>query len=190
MERLLATKQRRAIELILFERLTFGEAAEKSGESLSATRHYYYRGMANLLNLQSWLAEQETFVNLWARVISILSMFTTQDANGKAQFGIIRKAAFFRAGGTCKKALNTLLGRISRHAKYFALGYHDADGAAPEQGKGTVTIGILRVFVHSSYYELQRILLTDIHVFGYESDQDSCSAPQSRNRGANHGPVG
>jgi hypothetical protein len=34
---------------------------------------------------------------------------------------------YFSGRATCRKTLNTLLGRISWHAKYFALGYHDAD---------------------------------------------------------------
>jgi len=44
----LKPKQRRAIELISIEGMTFVEAAEKSGESLPATRHNYYRGMVRL----------------------------------------------------------------------------------------------------------------------------------------------
>src|SRR5882762_1066102 len=44
----LKPKQRRAIELISIEGMTFVEAAEKSGESLPATRHNYYRGMLKL----------------------------------------------------------------------------------------------------------------------------------------------
>ena len=34
---------------------------------------------------------------------------------------------YFSGVATYKKTLNTLLGRISRHAKYFALGYDDAN---------------------------------------------------------------
>ena len=34
---------------------------------------------------------------------------------------------YFSGRGTCKKTLNTLLGLISWHAKYFTLGYHDVD---------------------------------------------------------------
>ncbi len=45
---LLNPKQRRAIELISIEGMTFVEAAEKAGESLPATRHNYYRGMVKL----------------------------------------------------------------------------------------------------------------------------------------------
>ena len=44
----LKPKQRRAIELICIEGMTFVEAAEESGESLPATRHNYYRGMVKL----------------------------------------------------------------------------------------------------------------------------------------------
>ena len=51
----LKPKQRRAIELISIEGMTFQEAAEESGESLPATRHNYYRGM---LKLQSILLSQ------------------------------------------------------------------------------------------------------------------------------------
>jgi|SRR5690242_11236578 len=47
----LRPKQRRAIELICIEGMTFVEAAENSGESLPATRHNYYRGMAKLRNV-------------------------------------------------------------------------------------------------------------------------------------------
>src|SRR5258708_39337971 len=47
----LKPKQRRAIELISIEGMTFQEAAEKSRESLPATRHNYYRGMAKLRNI-------------------------------------------------------------------------------------------------------------------------------------------
>lgn len=48
---LLKPKQRKAIELISIEGLTFQEAAEKSGESLPATRHNYYRGMLKLRDI-------------------------------------------------------------------------------------------------------------------------------------------
>jgi RNA polymerase sigma-70 factor (ECF subfamily) len=44
----LKPKQRRAIELISIEGMTFQEAAASSGESLPATRHSYYRGMVKL----------------------------------------------------------------------------------------------------------------------------------------------
>jgi len=44
----LKPKQRRAIELICIEGMTFVEAAEKARESLPATRHNYYRGMRRL----------------------------------------------------------------------------------------------------------------------------------------------
>jgi RNA polymerase sigma-70 factor (ECF subfamily) len=44
----LKPKQRKAIELICLEGMTFVEAAEKAGESLPATRHNYYRGMTRL----------------------------------------------------------------------------------------------------------------------------------------------
>ena len=47
----LKPKQRRAIELICIEGMTFVEAAENSGESLPATRHNYYRGMAKLRDI-------------------------------------------------------------------------------------------------------------------------------------------
>jgi RNA polymerase sigma-70 factor (ECF subfamily) len=48
---LLNSKQRKAIELISIEGMTFVEAAEKSGESLPATRHNYYRGMVKLRDI-------------------------------------------------------------------------------------------------------------------------------------------
>ncbi len=47
----LKPKQRKAIELICIEGMTFVEAAESSGESLPATRHNYYRGMVKLRNI-------------------------------------------------------------------------------------------------------------------------------------------
>jgi RNA polymerase sigma-70 factor (ECF subfamily) len=47
----LKPKQRKAIELICIEGMTFVEAAETSGESLPATRHNYYRGMVKLRNI-------------------------------------------------------------------------------------------------------------------------------------------
>ena len=47
----LNSKQRRAIELISIEGMTFVEAAEKAGESLPATRHNYYRGMVKLRDI-------------------------------------------------------------------------------------------------------------------------------------------
>ena len=47
----LKPKQRKAIELICIEGMTFVEAAENSGESLPATRHHYYRGMARLRDI-------------------------------------------------------------------------------------------------------------------------------------------
>src|SRR5712664_607885 len=48
---LLNSKQRKAIELISMEGMTFVEAAEKAGESLPATRHNYYRGMVKLRDI-------------------------------------------------------------------------------------------------------------------------------------------
>lgn len=48
---LLNPKQRRAIQLISIEGMTFVEAAEKVGDSLSATRHNYYRGMLKLRDI-------------------------------------------------------------------------------------------------------------------------------------------
>ncbi len=48
---LLNSKQRKAIELISIEGMTFVEAAEKAGESLPATRHNYYRGMVKLRDI-------------------------------------------------------------------------------------------------------------------------------------------
>lgn len=48
---LLNAKQRKAIELISIEGMTFVEAAEKAGESLPATRHNYYRGMVKLRDI-------------------------------------------------------------------------------------------------------------------------------------------
>ena len=47
----LKPKQRRAIELICLEGMTFVEAAEKAKESLPATRHNYYRGMTRLRSI-------------------------------------------------------------------------------------------------------------------------------------------
>jgi RNA polymerase sigma-70 factor, ECF subfamily len=40
--------QRRAIELVYFEGLTFPEAAVKTGHSLQALRHHYYRGLIKI----------------------------------------------------------------------------------------------------------------------------------------------
>ena len=40
--------QQMAIELVYFHGLTLEEAAEKSGETLSATRHHYYRGLLKM----------------------------------------------------------------------------------------------------------------------------------------------
>src|SRR5258708_4117174 len=48
---LLNPKQRKAIELISIEGMTFQEAARKAGESLPATRHNYYRGMVKLRDI-------------------------------------------------------------------------------------------------------------------------------------------
>ena len=48
---LLNAKQRRAIELISIEGMTFVEAANEAGESLPATRHNYYRGMVKLRDI-------------------------------------------------------------------------------------------------------------------------------------------
>jgi RNA polymerase sigma-70 factor (ECF subfamily) len=44
----LNAKQQQAIDLIYFEGLTAEEAAERSGESLPAIRHQYYRGLMKL----------------------------------------------------------------------------------------------------------------------------------------------
>jgi RNA polymerase sigma-70 factor, ECF subfamily len=44
----LNSKQRQAIELVYFEGLKFSEAVEKTGESLPALRHHYYRGLMKL----------------------------------------------------------------------------------------------------------------------------------------------
>jgi RNA polymerase sigma-70 factor (ECF subfamily) len=41
-------KQRRAIDLVYFEGLTLEEAAQKAGETPSAMRHQYYRGLMKL----------------------------------------------------------------------------------------------------------------------------------------------
>jgi RNA polymerase sigma-70 factor (ECF subfamily) len=67
----LKPKQRRAIELICIEGMTFVEAAEKSGESLPATRHNYYRGMTRLRGIlmpQSEPREQGVRIPTTARM--------------------------------------------------------------------------------------------------------------------------
>ncbi len=67
----LKPKQRRAIELICIEGMTFVEAAEKSGESLPATRHNYYRGMTRLRGIlmpQSEPREQGVRIPATARM--------------------------------------------------------------------------------------------------------------------------
>ena len=45
---MLRERQQNAIELVHFEGMTFGEAATKTGESLSAIRRHYYRGTMKL----------------------------------------------------------------------------------------------------------------------------------------------
>lgn len=67
----LKPKQRRAIELICIEGMTFVEAAETSDESLPATRHNYYRGMAKLRDIllpQRRTQELEVRVSARARM--------------------------------------------------------------------------------------------------------------------------
>lgn len=44
----LNAKQQSAIELVYFEGLTLDEAAQKTGETLPAIRHHYYRGLIKL----------------------------------------------------------------------------------------------------------------------------------------------
>jgi len=41
-------RQQTAITLVYFEGLTLAEAASKSGETVSALRHHYYRGLMKL----------------------------------------------------------------------------------------------------------------------------------------------
>ena len=41
-------KQRKVLELASFEGLSMSEIADKTGESLSNVRHYYYRGLSKL----------------------------------------------------------------------------------------------------------------------------------------------
>lgn len=45
--------QRATMEMVFFEGLTFGEIAERRGESFSAVRHHYYRGLTRLRELHS-----------------------------------------------------------------------------------------------------------------------------------------
>ncbi len=45
---MLNPRQQTAIELVYFEGLTFAEAAQKTGESVPALRHNYYRGLMKL----------------------------------------------------------------------------------------------------------------------------------------------
>ena len=68
---LLNSKQRKAIELISIEGMTFVEAAEEAGESLPATRHNYYRGMVKLRDIllpQTKLEEQGIRVSATAPI--------------------------------------------------------------------------------------------------------------------------
>lgn len=68
---LLTSKQRKAIELISIEGMTFVEAAAKAGESLPATRHNYYRGMVKLRDIllpQTKPEEQEIRVSATAPI--------------------------------------------------------------------------------------------------------------------------
>jgi RNA polymerase sigma-70 factor (ECF subfamily) len=48
--------QRETIEMVFFEDLTFTEIAERRGETFSAVRHHYYRG---LIHLRGLLGETE-----------------------------------------------------------------------------------------------------------------------------------
>ena len=45
---MLSERQRKTIELVFFEGMTFPEAAEKIGETVSALRHNYYRALMKL----------------------------------------------------------------------------------------------------------------------------------------------
>ncbi len=45
---ILNERQRKAIELVFFEGMTFPEAAEKAGETIPALRHNYYRALMKL----------------------------------------------------------------------------------------------------------------------------------------------
>ncbi|HWC16088.1 MAG TPA: sigma-70 family RNA polymerase sigma factor [Terriglobales bacterium] len=45
---LLPTPQRTAIEMIHMQGLTFEEVAQRSGQTIAAAKHHYYRGMARL----------------------------------------------------------------------------------------------------------------------------------------------
>lgn len=44
----LGSKQQTAIELVYFQGLTLDEAAQKTGETLPAIRHHYYRGLIKM----------------------------------------------------------------------------------------------------------------------------------------------
>lgn len=44
----LSHDQRKAIELVYFDGLTFPEAAEKTGHTLQSLRHHYYRGLIKI----------------------------------------------------------------------------------------------------------------------------------------------
>jgi RNA polymerase sigma-70 factor, ECF subfamily len=49
----LSRKQRKVLELASFEGLTMSEIADKTGESVSNVRHYYYRGLSKLRSFVS-----------------------------------------------------------------------------------------------------------------------------------------
>jgi RNA polymerase sigma-70 factor (ECF subfamily) len=53
----LTTKQQIAITLVYFQGLTLEEAAQKTGETLAAIRHHYYRG---LMKLREFISSKES----------------------------------------------------------------------------------------------------------------------------------
>jgi RNA polymerase sigma-70 factor, ECF subfamily len=58
---MLNERQQEAIDLVYFEGLTLAEAAQKTGESLSALRHNYYRG---LMKLREVINSERTFAEI------------------------------------------------------------------------------------------------------------------------------
>ncbi len=57
----LSTKQQSAITLVYFHGLTLEEAAEKTGETLPAIRHHYYRG---LMKLREFIGSNNSLQNV------------------------------------------------------------------------------------------------------------------------------
>lgn len=95
-----------------------GQAAVQTGLLTNGSSHREKRGYLRMTS-------EEAILRLADDPDDGDALIAIAENNGNALRAEIER--YFSGGVTCRKTLNTLLGRISRHAKYFALGYNDAD---------------------------------------------------------------